>query len=169
MNLQTRLAKLESASGIFEPCAVCEVSEEFMERLRAMRKMRGLPLHAAPQDTRPATCVWCARPIVSDFSHVKGSERASVERLFDRSRAAYTEGRLCDPKEREGYTQLIAIGERTGLALYGEAYREYIRDFNAALDAATARMGQPRMLYKCQIEGCDCLTRSEPLTLAGIQ
>jgi hypothetical protein len=104
-----------------------------------------------------------------DSSDIKGSERASAKRLVDRLRAAYTEGRLCDPKEREGYAQLIAITDRNGLALYGEAYRECMRDFKAALNAATARMGQPRMLYKCRIEGCDCLTRREPLTLAGIQ
>lgn len=62
MSIQTRVEKLEQATGINEPCEVCDLIEEFVKRSLAVMTEFGIPIRESPRTAiTPHTCPWCLR------------------------------------------------------------------------------------------------------------
>jgi hypothetical protein len=155
MNIQTRVEKLEQATGINEPCEICDLIEDYVKReLKMMAELR-LPIRESPRPViMSRTCPWCLRSADSDRSLFTLSERV----LFERRAAAAAQGQLCLPENATLDEEITAAFARVDRELYGPHYEACagLRErFKAEVERVVAR-NKPRFHYLCRVEGCTC-------------
>lgn len=155
MSMQTRIKKLEHATGINEPCEVCDLVDDYAKRAVTIRRELGIPV-SNPQGRAPwlHTCPWCLRQVDTDIGDFTLSERV----LFERRDAAGEQGRVCAPENATLDDEIDAAVERVQRKLYGPHYEtgaHLLERFKAEIDRIVERR-VPRFHYLCRVEGCAC-------------
>ncbi len=123
MNIQTRLAKLEEASGINMPCNWCVNWEDDQREVLASLTEHGATIHRPkPADLKPGHCIECGRVVVYDQTFLTAEDRALYDQLLLESDACERENRT---ESRVWWQSFIGIFDREQSAMrahYGEAF-----------------------------------------------
>jgi hypothetical protein len=123
MNIQSRLAKLEEASGINRPCRWCGGWAEDRREQLTFLDQQAAPLHRpTPADLKPGNCIECGRATVYDLTFLTPEDRALSARLMAEGDAAEREGR---PVSREWWQAFLGLFDREQAAMrvhYGETF-----------------------------------------------
>lgn len=153
MSVQSRLGKLEEATGINEPCEVCETVGRFTKSAVELLNRIGI-VDRTPSAITSITCAWCLRPITVDVAEYTLSERV----LFERLDAAYTNGTFCLPENKTLWDEVTAALDRSARKKYGqhyERYRELEDKCHSEINEIATRRA-PLKMYLCRVAGCAC-------------
>ncbi len=154
MALEARLRQLEKATGINEPCPVCEIMEEWGVRIGAECEAAGGTCRDYPFVPFAEFCPYCARERVTNAGAFTEGER-EVMRRYD---AAFREGTVCALDKAGVDAEIAAMFERRGQEVYGAFYdrwRELREEQERAVDEVARRVA-PRYHYLCRVAGCAC-------------
>lgn len=154
MKAENRIRKIEEATGINEPCPVCEHIDDLEPRLLALAARLGvqLPQPFGPKMAFP--CYYCPRVKYLEVGEFSVSERV----LFERLESAFTEGWLCMPENSTIREEIGMAIERISRAKWGEHHAKV----EAVCDEHLEELKQicahliPRRIYVCRVPGCGC-------------
>lgn len=155
MKAENRIRKIEEATGINEPCEVCEASNEFARRVQEFLEAHNIKrLETQPSDILTIACAWCLRPVRVSLIGFTLSERV----LYERMDAVYEAGTLCEPGNATLHSELDAAFKRLSQEWYGEhagEYEQLVEECSQKIDEIAARKA-PRKIYLCRVPGCEC-------------
>jgi hypothetical protein len=154
MRTEMRLKRIEEATGVNEPCEVCDHIEASIVQIEELALRLGVPLSEATPPEMAFPCHYCLR-----VKYIKVGEFSLSERvLFERLHAAYDAGTLCTP---ENYR----LRDEIGAACDGHSRAEWGEHF-PALQSLTSEQHEnlaqicahliPRKIYLCRVSGCGC-------------
>jgi hypothetical protein len=157
MKAESRIRKIEEATGINEPCVVCDVLNSELAEFFAWFVEKGLNKpEDTPRDLMPRVCHWCGKTRQQDVTDYSVSERA----LIERHDGAWFAGRFCAAENKGLHDELLSIYDersREQLGIYYEAGRAMT---NAAIERTRAYIEErhpcPFYHYICTVEGCTC-------------
>jgi hypothetical protein len=153
--LQNRVRKLEDATGINEPCEVCEAAKRFEAKLEDFHKsIRFKRAKPKPDELVTRACYWCLRPRVESWAGYSENLRA----LFERLSVAWEQGTLCAPENANLFEELKIACEVHERGLYGEHYdavKALIDEYIDEMPKIAARTN-PRKIYFCRGLDCHC-------------
>lgn len=129
MSITNRLAKLEEASGINEPCIGCDWRAQQLRLLTEALLAQGVTLHKPRQRDLETVRCNCGRTGTADRTFMSVADRRELNKHI-------AEGRTAAKRERAEWARLIGILERER-----DNARAY---YGAALDAALAQTALPR-------------------------
>jgi hypothetical protein len=158
----TRVEKLEAATGINEPCEMCDLTAAQNERWTETLTRLGYRFRPVSEsDILNSSCLWCERSVKINLENFNLSERV----LFERSQAAHYAGTFCAPENKNLHNEVMAACERAGREKYGKLYdSEEAQALLAELEQATRDLANSlfdrgittRHHYICQIADCKC-------------
>lgn len=120
MNLQNRLERLEQATGINDPCPVCDLRARFEARIKEFELSLGIkPVRPRPCDLTYSPCPCCLRQRETNLSGYSISERA----LWEKWKAVRRGGLRY--KNEVVKAELLAMCEAVSRRKYGEHYDTY--------------------------------------------
>jgi hypothetical protein len=123
MNLHGRVKKIEEATGINDPCWMCEVCDGMAREFINYLEARGAPLpQVSPADLLPNACPACGLAGQTNVAGYDESERA----LFLKSKEAvrlFYQGEIGFEESDALLTEFIEIAERKDEAQMGEHYK----------------------------------------------
>jgi hypothetical protein len=145
--IKKRIARIEDETGIKEPCAVCEVTSRYCEKLIAVRKLPP----ASPALMVNRRCAWCGCP----YSVNMGDYGPELAKEWEECLALHDAGKYCDPKVQARYEGARARMEERSREIYGPEYTAIIQEAERAMDEVTRALPL-RIPYVCTVEGCTC-------------
>ncbi|MGA9996529.1 MAG: hypothetical protein WBP93_14020 [Pyrinomonadaceae bacterium] len=157
MKAENRIRKMEEATGINEPCVVCDVLNSELAEFYAWFADKSLEKLDGPRDLMPRVCHWCGKTRPQDVTHYTVNERA----LIERHDAAWFAGRLtCAPECKGLHDELLAMYEKHSYIQLGVYYEEGRAMSDAAVERMLAYIEEnapcPFYHYICTVEGCTC-------------
>jgi hypothetical protein len=151
-SITKRLEKLEGATGINDPCAVCDLQARFEARIEEFEKSIGIKsLRPRPCDLTYSPCSWCLRPRETNLSDYSISERA----LWEKWSAIHRDGLRCANAAVKA--EVDAMCEATGRRKYGEHYDTYVAMLNEFTRGLHEIRGVPKQIYLCRVPECQCV------------
>lgn len=151
-DLERRVEKIEQATGINEPCEVCDAIDRCAKRVVELQYQLGIESDKRAPVIKHFRCAWCLRDTVLDVVEYTEEERALVDRIEE----GYANGTYCaDPSL---WDELAAAFDRVDREKYGAHYdrfREIYDACNAEIEEVMTRRA-PRNLYLCRVPGCSC-------------
>jgi hypothetical protein len=146
MRLTRRVERLESASGINEPCAVCDAIHRMGDRLALIRKVE-----MKSSEVYESRCAWCGR----SAKYLTDTSDPTFAELYKRWTDLMDAGKHCDPATQEMYSRLTVLFRQRGLDLYGPEYERVLEQFELEM-REISMVQKPRFPYVCTVEGCTC-------------
>jgi hypothetical protein len=155
MNVQTRVSKLEEATGINEPCEVCEASSRLSAKITDFNRSIGFKRDKpGPGDLANKVCAWCLRSVATNYAGYSISLRV----LFERCEAAFDQGAYCALENETLMEELEAaceLQEREWYGTYYESVKALIDEYRAEVEEIFTRTA-PRKIYLCRVPACMC-------------